>query len=346
MMEKDVILPKLNTYIAFYVRYVDDVFCILDKNKVDDLLMEMNSFDTNLKFTVENANPMLAFLDTEIYLDHNNVLQHKYFKKPISSTVLQNYNNAIVPFKYLNSTLCGEIHRHNNTNSHEHNLNLSLNELKLQFINNAYPEKLINQKIEDIKNRQFTSKYINVLENVDHSAKFTISLPFTSKRCSQIERKLVRVIKTITPEYYLCFAWTLIKIGQVVTPRLKPRPTSKFESTGCCYIFTCDCDQQYVGETSRRLKSRVSEHGRKSSNSGISNHIWSCDKYLHNRSNFITENNFSQCKGRFNYLLDHFDTLTSNLNFFDLVCYESIAIKKYRPTLNLKTDTVKPLKLF
>ena len=130
-MEQSVILPKLNADIVFYARYVDDVFCILDKDKINELLMEMNSFDTNLKYTIENVNPDLAFLDTDIYLDTNDVLPHKYFKKLLSSSVLQNSNDAIAPVKYLNSTLCGEKHRHNNTNSTGHNLNLSLNKLKL-----------------------------------------------------------------------------------------------------------------------------------------------------------------------------------------------------------------------
>ena len=177
-------------------------------------------------------------------------------------------------------------------------------------------------------------------------SKYTITLPYTSLRCSNVERGLVRALKSITPEYNLCFAWTLIKIGRVITPRLKTKISGATEQTGCCYVFTCNCGEQYVGETTRRLRIRIAEHGRKSSQSGIAKHIWSCSHYLHDKMEYIDASNLSECKGRKNFLIEHFQVLACNLKYFDLTCYESIAIKKYRPTLNLKTDTVKPLKLF
>lgn len=48
-MEEEVIKPRYGKDIAFYYRFVDDVFAIIDKNAVEDIFSEMNNFDSNLK---------------------------------------------------------------------------------------------------------------------------------------------------------------------------------------------------------------------------------------------------------------------------------------------------------
>ena len=107
-MENEVVQPLINSgEVIMWKRYVDDVICIVKKDKIDSVFEKINSFDDWLKFTVENVdkNYEIAFLDTKIYLDQNNILQHKYYKKDIASTVVLNYKNAVVPRKYLISTL-------------------------------------------------------------------------------------------------------------------------------------------------------------------------------------------------------------------------------------------------
>ena len=223
MMESKVIKPKHGKEVIYYCRFVDDVFAIVKKESLTKILSEMNAFDDNLKFTLEMPNPNIAFLDTEIYLDNNNKLQHKHYKKPTASTVLTNYKTAVSPYKYQNSTLCGEIYRQNNTCSNESDLEEALANLTEQFLRNGYPLEMIRNRISEIKARNFQSKPKRVdLKKVDWADKFTLVLPYTSMRCSDVERKLTRAIKAVTPNYHVNFSWSLIKLGKVVTPRLKP----------------------------------------------------------------------------------------------------------------------------
>ena len=63
LMEKQVILPKYNKIVMFYCRYVDDVFAIVDKNIIESLMSEMNSFDSGLTFTLDRAKPNLPYLE-------------------------------------------------------------------------------------------------------------------------------------------------------------------------------------------------------------------------------------------------------------------------------------------
>ena len=343
LMEKQVILPKYNKSVMFYCRYVDDVFAILDKNVVESLLSEMNNFDPSLTFTLERADPTLSFLDTEIYLDNINNLQHKHFRKEIASSVLHNFSSAISPKKYLISTLCTEIYRHNSSNSNAINLDNSLCKLKHQFLNNSYPEKLIDAKINEIKNRNFEPKPKKInFANIEFSAKSTLCLPFTSKRCSQVERKLLLALKSVTPDYYLTFAWTLIRIGRVITPHLKPFDNHKIN---CCYEFKCECGSSYIGETSRDIKDRVTEHGQLSKNTEVSSHIHACQQYLSARTDFNMSSGLSETKSKFKFLMEHFSVLETNLNYHDRMFYESIEIAVHRPELN-KQKSVKKLNLF
>ena len=94
--------------------------------------------------------------------------------------------------------------------------------------------KINTQKSTEIKNRNFRpkSKLVNY-SDIDWSAKYTLTLPYTSQRCSQVERKLLAAIKNITPDFHLNVAWSLIKIGKIITPRLKPFDDSKIN---CCYF--------------------------------------------------------------------------------------------------------------
>ena len=155
---------------------------------------EMNEFDPELKFTLEEANPTLTFLDTEIYVSESGILEHKFFRKEMASSVLTNFEHGVIPRKYLISTLSGEIYRHSYCNSTESDLKESLNSLRTQFSENGYPSALIEEKIWEISSRKFAPKPRNV-ENIDYNSQYTIVLPFTSSRCENISLSIVRAIK-------------------------------------------------------------------------------------------------------------------------------------------------------
>ena len=100
-------------------RYVDDIFLCIKKNNYQNLLNEMNNFDKRyLNFTVEKMSEnRLVFLDTQIYLDDNNIFQFRKYRKPSSSDFLVDFKSSVMPKKYKISTLKGEIHRCCHTNT-------------------------------------------------------------------------------------------------------------------------------------------------------------------------------------------------------------------------------------
>ena len=282
LMEQECIKPLIGNKLIFYCRYVDDCFCICLKNTEGEIMTKMNNFDHNLIFTIERPiDQHLNFLDTTIF-EENGRLKYKFYKKPSSSDVTQNYNLAITPKKYLNSTLTGEIFRHSYCNTAEKDLENSLHNLKKHFVSNNYPPKLIDQKISEIKNRNFTSlrnksEEENEFRENRHKI-FSLSLSFTSKRCETISRKIIKCFKSITPEYRINLCWKNITLRQLICPRLKANEPIQ-NKIGVCYKFTCPCGQEYIGETIRRLSTRIKEHQRPQGTTAICHHIRECDEY-------------------------------------------------------------------
>ena len=57
-------LPKLEPYLCNWRRYIDDIFAYVLTEKIDLIIHELNSFNSNIKSTYElELDNKLAFLD-------------------------------------------------------------------------------------------------------------------------------------------------------------------------------------------------------------------------------------------------------------------------------------------
>jgi hypothetical protein len=69
-----------------WVRYVDDVFAIVHKDKIEDLMSLLNAQCPSIKFTCEiEKEGVLPFLDVEVRRTEDNQLQFKVFLKPTNT---------------------------------------------------------------------------------------------------------------------------------------------------------------------------------------------------------------------------------------------------------------------
>ena len=108
---------------------------------------------------------------------------------------------------------------------------------------------------------------------------------------------------TFAPDYSLNFAWCYESISRFYNPLLKEK-LDAFNRPGVVYQKTCKCGLSYIGETKRRLNSRIREHGRPSCKTGISEHINSCPTYTAS----LDESHGDQLNPtvKFNFLQGHF----------------------------------------
>ena len=103
---------------------------------------------------------------------------------------------------------------------------------------------------------------------------------------------------------------------KTVTPSLKP-PVEKKLKSRVVYKITCPrCDACYVGQTSRHLKTRFSEH--KNNSGPVKKHFAQCNIPL---------------------TIECVDILTSTIKSEDhLLTLEALYIKELKPSLNTKDE--------
>ena len=163
---------------------------------------------------------------------------------------------------------------------------------------------------------------------------YTMSLPYTSFRCSKIASKIYKILKQYSPNFRLNIAFKTTKLSNIFLPRMKP-PKTKFFQSNLIYKFTCECTDEYIGETQRLLHKRVLEH-RTKSDSHICNHINKCETY---QSNFFQKyhihTDYADDTKLREYIFEHFEIMERNLHNKKLrETSEGILITLEQPKIN------------
>lgn len=100
---EDKIMRKLRYKPKVYHRYVDDVFMSYPGNHIENLIDTFNSFNVNLKFTVEHENNCrtIPFLDVRLTRNNNGTITTNWYQKPTNSWRFLNFkSNHPVTVKY------------------------------------------------------------------------------------------------------------------------------------------------------------------------------------------------------------------------------------------------------
>ncbi|XP_046869398.1 uncharacterized protein LOC124462049 [Drosophila willistoni] len=89
----DTTMDKLTRPPRLLTKYVDDIFSIIHQDDIDKTLDTLNSFDRNIKFTMElEDNGKLAYLDS-LVIRRGNELKLKWYRKPTASGRIINFNS-------------------------------------------------------------------------------------------------------------------------------------------------------------------------------------------------------------------------------------------------------------
>ena len=182
-----------------------------------------------------------------------------------------------------------------------------------------YPWSLIDSVISNFVSRKTS---VGTTErNVDDSNIIRINLPFKDQvSANSVRRQLRDLSNKIGVPLQPVF------ISKKLEQDLKPREAKPSIVNQRCvvYHFICDlCDADYVGYTARHLFQRVTEH----KNLAIGNHFHEA----HGRRDLLNESHFKilrKCQGK-----------------FDCLVFEMLFIKKFKPNLNVQTDSIRA-KLF
>jgi hypothetical protein len=309
------VLHRIKNNILFYHRYVDDIICAAKHSEIIAIQNLFNSFHNRIKFTIEREkNNSISFLDIKLIRINNKIITDWFHKSTFSGRYLSFYSNH--PTHHKIGTI------------------FSLIDRALLLSDPIYYNKNITFCIELLLDNgyplEFIFKHINIrikkiIYDISNDCNYNTNP--TSTRASQ--RKFIGFpyVKCLSQHIKKSFKNTEFTPGYACLNRLDKfiklhkDITDHNSKNNIIYKIMCkDCDASYVGQTKRKLNTRIIEHKRniKQSNlSVVSRHIIDM-----------------------NHDMDWNDVriLDCESNYYKRLISETIHIKQQKNSLNLIDD--------
>ena len=171
------LLPSLPHVPLLWLRYVDDVFAVVERDfPLEEFLQNLNSLTPTINFTVEaEQDAKLPFLDTCVHRDHE-TFSFSVYRKPTHSNMLLHYfssnpksvKRSVVFSMFLRAyRICSPAF-----------LNSEIDYLYQAFSKLAYPNYFVKKIHGDVKRKVYATVQDSPPETQDF--KPTLSIPFNS----------------------------------------------------------------------------------------------------------------------------------------------------------------------
>jgi hypothetical protein len=242
-----------------YKRYVDDTFLIFENIEASDKFFDyMNTRNDNIKFTRENeCNNCISFLDVLVTRDSEGSLSTSVYRKPNFSGLYMKFN-SFVPAQFKRSLVHGLLNRAWRICSSEMAFQKEVQFLQNVLMANGFPYHYVKRLVKLFSYRKNNPK--TKVETIGPEKKHVIiTLPYCGEKSLKLQQQIKRILHKIAP-------WTRPFI--IFKPVLKLNLLSKLKSpipllnrSNVVYRLECsDCDEFYIGQTTRRLYKRMKEH--------------------------------------------------------------------------------------
>ena len=252
-------IPSSPMLIKWWFRYVDDVYSATRKDQVNQLQEHLNSIDPHIKFTIElPGTDGLPFLDTLTQPTPNSIESTVHRKPTHTERYIDYDSNHLISAKL--SVIHTLTHRAKQVCSTCEFLAKEMDHLHKVLQDNHYPTHFFQQS----KPQQKTNKKPN---------------PFTVKFIEGA-RVVIPYIKGLSDQYRHTLAKYRVRVFFKGTSTIKsllmyPKdPIPDAQKTDIIYHWKCpahNCTAEYICETNRCIKERVSDH-RNQTPSAIRNH--------------------------------------------------------------------------
>ena len=312
-LTRDGLMPHL------YRRYVDDTLARMPNTDAATMfLTTLNGLHPSLSFTMElPVDDRIPFIGIEI-IKNGTKLETQVYRKPTNTGLLLHFHSH-TDKRYKDSLLKTMLHRAYALSSTTEAFNEECAKLRSIFSRLDYPLSLIDSVISNFDSRKPS---VGIAEsNADKSNIVRINLPFKDQVSANSVRRQLRDLSN-----KIGLALQPVFVSKKLEQDLKPKEAKPSIVNQQCvvYHFVCDlCDADYVGYTARHLFQRVAEH----KNSAIGKHFHEA----HGSRDRLNESHFKilrKCQGK-----------------FDCLVFEMLYIKKFKPKLNVQTDSIRA-KLF
>ena len=286
---------------SLWKRFVDETFVILETAYREEFFQHLNGIEEKIQFTAENtrADGSLPFLDTLVTVEEDGSLSTSIYRKPThTNQYLQWDSHHSIANKY--SVINSLLHRATNICSNQEQIKEELTYVEEALTTCKYPSWAI-QRVKLKKNIPKQNRNNNRTNRSNITNRSSITVPYN--------QGLSESFKNIGKKYgiQVHFKSGRTLKDELVAPKDKDHITKK---SGIIYRFKCDrleCDEGYIGETSRTFGERFKEHLKASSpihdHSNISGHTTSLGNFSivgreeQNLSRLIKESMFIRVNG-------------------------------------------------
>ena len=307
-----------------YVRYVDDIFVLV--NCEDELVYLKRVFQENsvLNFTYElGVNGKLPFLDVQVDKSSTS-FRTSVYHKPTDQGKCLNYKSEC-PDRYKLSVINNYLNRAYKVSSSWENFHNEILHVKQVLVNNNYPNSLVDMQIK---------KYLGKKVNNENSSQGKSVVPIYYEAQMHDNYKLEeRIIKNLIYDNTKCLQpdsrLNLIIYYKnqrtshlVMKNNMSPRPTL-LQQSNVVYKFSCPLPHsqavEYVGMTQTTLSRRLTCHAQ---DGGICKH-------------FV---NHHLTKPTREQLTENTTVIARSSDRFKLCIKEALYIMKLGPLINKQYD--------
>ena len=298
--------PQLT--VKSFKRYVDDSHSRFNTiNDANRFLEILNQQHPNIKYTMETENEekILNFLDLQIINDQtDNKYKFKIHRKNAITNVQIKPHSSHDP-KIINGVFKGFVNRAFNLCSKEY-IDEELEFLVNTFIENGYNEEELKQIISRTK-----ENYHNKTTNNNEINNKYVSLPW-------VPGVSLSLNKAFRNAGYKPVFKSGKNLRELLSSKNKPKlPSNSYPGV---YKIDCECGKSYVGETKKRISSRLREHEKytrekKWDQSAIAEHSRTCTKkvdWSKNTKTLHVESNDFQRKVREALEIQYYETAPKN----------------------------------
>ena len=195
------VIPNLGNKVKLWKKFVDDTYYLARLEYKDKILLALNSFHKNIKFTFEiEKDNTIPFLDILIIRKPGKIETTVYRKKTCTDLYMNWY--SFVPKSWKWGTLKTLVQRAHINCSTEKHLKEELNHIRKTFneINN-YPHWVITKVFKEIKEMTPSEKEIQVKEDENTSIKnHILVLPYQGEKGIHIVNSIKSYVNKILPK--------------------------------------------------------------------------------------------------------------------------------------------------
>ena len=243
----------------FYKRYVDDTFVVFNDSEDCELFFEyFNTQHRNIKFTLEHeTSDCISFLDVLVTRNEEGTIETSMYRKETFSGLYMKFD-SFVPHHFKKNLISGLLNRAWKICSSYELFYRGLNIIKEILMSNGFPVRFLNRHIRNF----LDTKHINISKSYVYGPEkrpIFLSLPYCGENSVKLSRQLNRLLAKLAPWAKLNIVFKPVARLNVISKLKSVIP--KLNRSNVVYKINCqDCNEFYIGLTTRRLHKRLNEH--------------------------------------------------------------------------------------